>query len=46
MYYLYHFEDYETLRKDDGRRKNPHNRGDGGKIEDTDGKSGAGRKDR
>ena len=34
------------IRKDDGRRKNPHNRGDGGKIEDTDGKSGAGRKDR
>ena len=25
--------------------KNPHSRGDGGKIEDTDGKSGAGRKD-
>ena len=34
------------IRKDDGRRKNPHSRGDGGKIEDTDGKSGAGRKDR
>ena len=33
-------------REDDGRRKNPHSRGDGGKIEDTDGKSGAGRKDR
>ena len=33
------------IRKDDGRRKNPHSRGDGGKIEDTDGKSGAGRKD-
>lgn len=34
------------IRKDDDRRKNPHSRGDGGKIEDTDGKSGAGRKDR
>ena len=34
------------IRKDDGRRKNPHSRGDGGKIEDTDGKSGVGRKDR
>jgi len=34
------------IRKDDGRRKNPHSWGDGGKIEDTDGKSGAGRKDR
>ena len=26
--------------------KTRHSRGDGGKIEDTDGKSGAGRKDR
>lgn len=39
---------WELQRHPERRRQkeNPHSRGDGGKIEDTDGKSGAGRKDR